>query len=57
MHGLARRMEPIAEKVKPVIEKTKDTIYQIGQAAKETAGKVWEKTKSIGKKVLSWFGF
>ena len=57
MHGLARRMEPIAEKVKPVIEKTKDTIYQIGQAAKETAGKVWEKTKSVGKKVLSWFGF
>lgn len=57
MHGLARRMEPIAEKVKPVVEKTKETIYQIGQAAKETTGKIWEKTKSVGKNVLSWFGF
>lgn len=57
MHGLARRMEPIAKKVKPVIEEAKDTIYQIGQAAKETAGNVWEKAKSAGEKVLSWLGF
>lgn len=55
--GLAQRMEPIADKVKPKIEEAKNTMYQIGQAVKQTASNAWEKSKSIGKKILSFFGF
>ena len=55
--GLAQRMEPIAEKVKPVIEEAKTTMYQVRQAVKRAASNAWEKTKNVGKKILSFFGF